>query len=143
MHGAGGKDLIIGKRGHDFLYGNSGADTLKGGNGHDVLSGGAGADVLEGGRGQNTFGDERDGKRDVIKVKQDKSPDRINNLDKKDMIQIQASAGNADDAAVKVTIEDLEGVGQSLMISLDRAVIAYFTGGSLATNDLISMIEVV
>ena len=59
------------------------------------------------------------------------------------MIQIQASAGNADDAAVKVTIEDLEGVGQSLMISLDRAVIAYFTGGSLATNDLISMIEVV
>ena len=143
MHGAGGKDLIIGKRGHDFLYGNSGADTLKGGNGHDVLSGGAGADVLEGGRGQNTFGDERDGKRDVIKVKQDKSPDRINNLDKKDMIQIQASAGNADDAAVKVTIEDLEGVGQSLMISLDRAVIAYFTGGSLATNDLISMIEIV
>ena len=143
MHGAGGKDLIIGKRGHDFLYGNSGADTLKGGNGHDVLSGGAGADVLEGGRGQNTFGDERDGKRDVIKVKQDKSPDRINNLDKKDMIQIQASAGNADDAAVKVTIEDLEGVGQSLMISLDRAVIAYFTGGGIATNDLISMIEVV
>ena len=143
MHSAGGKDLIIGKKGDDFLYGSSDADTLKGGNGHDVLSGGAGADVLEGGRGQNTFGDERDGKRDVIKVKQDKSPDRINNLDKKDMIQIQASAGNADDAAVKVTIEDLEGVGQSLMISLDRAVIAYFTGGSLATNDLISMIEVV
>ena len=116
MHGAGGKDLIIGKRGHDFLYGNSGADTLKGGNGHDGWSGGAGAEGLEGGRGQNPFGDERDGKRDVIKVKQDKSPDRINNLDKKDMIQIQASASNADDAAVKVTTEDLEGVGRSLMI---------------------------
>lgn len=143
MHSAGGKDLIIGKKGDDFLYGSSDADTLKGENGHDDLSGSPSTDVLEGGRGQNTFGDERDGKRDVIKVKQDKSPDRINNLDKKDMIQIQASAGNADDAAVKVTIEDLEGVGQSLMISLDRAVIAYFTGGGIATNDLISMIEVV
>ena len=59
------------------------------------------------------------------------------------MIQIQASASNADDAAVKVTTEDLEGVGRSRQISLDRAVIAYFTGGGIATNDLISMIEVV
>mgnify|MGYP001482104913 CR=1 FL=1 len=47
------------------------------------------------------------------------------------MIQIQASASNADDAAVKVTTEDLEGVGRSLMISLDCAVIAYFTGVAL------------
>ena len=83
MHSAGGKDLIIGKKGDDFLYGSSDADTLKGENGHDDLSGSPSTDVLEGGRGQNTFGDERDGKKDVIKVKQDKIPDRMNNLDKK------------------------------------------------------------
>ena len=143
MHGAGGKDLIVGKKGNDFLYGNSGADTLKGGNGHDFLSGGGGADVLVGGRGQNTFGDERDGKKDVIKVKQDKSPDRINNLDEKDVIQIQASGGSSEDATVKVVIEEIEGIGRSLVISLDRAVIAYFTGRSITTNELNSMIEVV
>ena len=107
------------------------------------MSGSSSADVLEGGRGQNTFGDERDGKKDVIKVKQDKSPDRINNLDEKDVIQIQASGGSSEDATVKVVIEEIEGIGRSLVISLDRAVIAYFTGGSITTNELNSMIEVV
>ncbi|WP_028952220.1 calcium-binding protein [Synechococcus sp. CC9616] len=142
LHGAGGKDLVVGKKGDDFLYGNNGDDTLKGGHGNDVLTGGPGADVLVGGGGQNTFGDEQDGENDVIKVKQDQNPDRIKNLDQNDRIQIKAT-GNKDDLPVTVTLETLEAVGESLLISLADEAIAYFTGDSLTADDLVQMIEVI
>ena len=142
LHGAGGQDLVVGKKGDDFLYGNNGDDTLKGGHGHDVLTGGPGADVLVGGGGQNTFGDEQDGEIDVIKVKQDQNPDRIKNLDQNDRIQIKAT-GNKNGLAVTVTMESLEAVGESLLISLADEAIAYFTGDSLTADDLVQMIEVI
>ena len=142
LHGAGGQDLVVGKKGDDFLYGNNGDDTLKGGHGNDVLTGGPGADVLVGGGGQNAFGDEQDGEIDVIKVKQDQNPDRIKNLDQNDRIQIKAT-GNNDDLAVTVTKDNLKGVGESLLISLADDAIAYFTGDSLTADDLVQMIEVI
>lgn len=142
MHGAEGKDLLKGKKGNDFLYGNKGADTLIGGHGDDVLTGGSGADVLNGGSGQNSFGDEQDGKKDVLKVKQDKSPDRIIGLDQKDVIEIKTNGSDSDGVSVTVTSENLAAVGESLLISLDGDAIAYYTGNNLSANDLVSMVQV-
>ena len=143
MHGAKGKDTLKGKKGNDFLYGNKGADTLIGGHGDDVLTGGSGADVLDGGDGQNSFGDEQDGKKDVLKLKQDKHPDRIIGLDQKDVIEIKATGSDSDGVSVAVTSENLTAVGQSLLISLDDDAIAYYTGNNLSANDLVSMVQVI
>ena len=143
MHGAKGNDTLKGKKGNDFLYGNKGADTLIGGHGDDVLTGGSGADVLDGGAGQNSFGDEQDGKKDVLKLKQDKHPDRIIGLDQKDVIEIKATGSDSDGVSVTVTSENLTAVGPSLLISLDGDDIAYYTGNNLSANDLVSMVQVI
>ena len=143
LHGADGNDVLKGNKGDDYLYGNRGSDTLKGGKGNDILTGGSGSDVLAGGSGQNVFGDEKDGKTDTLKVKQDLSPDRIMNLDQKDVIQIKLSGTKGGDNSVTLTSQDLENVGESILISLDEVEIAYYTGDNQSTIDLESMIKVI
>ena len=143
LHGADGNDLLKGNKGHDYLYGNQGSDTLKGGKGNDILTGGSGSDFLHGGSGQNVFGDEQDGKTDTLKVKQDKTPDRIMNLDQKDIIQIKSPGAKSDDNVVALTSRNLENVSESILISLDGIGVAYYTGDNLSTIDLESMIKVI
>jgi len=88
---------ISGSQGADILTGNAGANTLQGWNGNDVLRGGAGKDTLTGGAGADRFvftasGDSGTGA----------NADRITDfsrtqLDKIDLMAIDANAGVAGD----------------------------------------------
>ena len=55
MRGAGGNDVLTGRKGEDNLYGGGGDDLLKGGGGSDVLDGGTGDDELRGWKGNDTY----------------------------------------------------------------------------------------
>jgi Ca2+-binding RTX toxin-like protein len=55
LHGAAGKDLLVGGDGSDKIVGGSGNDLLRGRGGNDVIFGGPGADVLKGGRGADSL----------------------------------------------------------------------------------------
>jgi Ca2+-binding RTX toxin-like protein len=77
LHGAGGKDVLLGgsgsdkiaggpgddllrgRGGNDAIFGGPGSDVLKGGSGDDSLHGGPGPDVLNGGSGTNTVQQKR------------------------------------------------------------------------------------
>jgi len=57
--GGPGDDLLRGRGGNDAIFGGPGSDVLKGGSGDDSLRGGPGHDVLNGGSGTNTVQQKR------------------------------------------------------------------------------------
>lgn len=67
----GPKNTIRGLAGWDYLKGSNGSDLIHGGNGRDIIWGSEGSDELHGDFGWNTFGDERDGSKDLIAIKSD------------------------------------------------------------------------
>ena len=141
MHGAAGNDVLKGKKGNDLLFGNAGADTIRGGKGDDIITGGAGNDLLYGGLGQNSFSDEKDGKKDVIVINQDNGkPDLVLGLDKKDEVLIQTKNNEDSDKSLEILSVTLPSLGDALMISLEEQGIAYYTGGDLSVKEIGKMV---
>ena len=143
MHGAGGNDVLKGKKGDDKLFGDAGADTIRGGNGNDIISGGNGKDYLYGGSGMNSFGDEKDGSKDVIVIKTDfEKPDILLGMDKKDRLLIKTQKYETTNESVQITSVNLPSYGDALMISIEDQGIAYYTGKELTSENLIEMIVI-
>lgn len=55
LHGAAGKDVLLGGGGSDKIVGGPGNDLLKGRGGNDAIFGGPGSDILKGGRGDDAL----------------------------------------------------------------------------------------
>jgi RTX calcium-binding nonapeptide repeat (4 copies) len=55
LHGAAGKDVLLGGSGSDRIAGGPGDDLLRGRGGNDAIFGGPGSDVLKGGRGDDAL----------------------------------------------------------------------------------------
>ena len=143
MHGAGGNDLLKGKKGDDMLFGDAGGDTLKGGKGDDIISGGDGKDYLYGGPGINTFGDEKDGNKDVIVITNDfEKPDLISGMDKKDRLFIRTQKPETNGESIQITPIILPSFGDALMISIEDQGIAYYTGKNLTATTLGEMVSI-
>lgn len=55
LHGAAGRDMLLGGGGNDMIVGGPGSDRLGGRGGDDVIYGGPGSDLIKGGPGNDTL----------------------------------------------------------------------------------------
>jgi Ca2+-binding RTX toxin-like protein len=55
LHGAAGRDTLLGGGGNDMIVGGPGSDRLGGRGGDDVIYGGPGSDLIKGGAGNDTL----------------------------------------------------------------------------------------
>ena len=91
--------------------------------------------------GQNSFSDEKDGKKDVIVITQDNGKlDLVSGLDKKDQLFIQPKNSENSDESLEISSAILPSLGDALVISLAGQGIAYYTGGDLSINEIGEMV---
>ncbi|WP_238365831.1 calcium-binding protein [Mesobacterium pallidum] len=139
-----GDDVVLGGAGNDWIGTREGADIIDAGNGHDTVEGGAGADTIWGGRGNDRIdagaGDDwmaGGGGRDTFVFAAGCGAEVIADLEARDWIELAASTGLTDFAAVQGALSQQ---GQDVVLDLgngDSVLIEDVALGQLNSGDFI------
>jgi Ca2+-binding RTX toxin-like protein len=127
----GGRFVIDGNYGDDTITGTSNADTISGGDNDDRLIGGLGADQLTGGSGCDTFVFNSVAEIGLPPGSSDVITDFVSQVDKIDLVNIDANLNVAGDQAFRYIGSAAARVAGQLRLA-DQALSGDINGDGLA-----------